>query len=201
MTQIAILILAAGGSTRMGPGRDKLLEAVAGQPLLARAIGQACATGAQVFVALPGPDHPRTALRLGSCAQAVYVADAAEGMAASIRAGVAALPAQIDAVMILPADMPEVTGDDLQTVMDGFVAGHGKAIAQACSDDGRPGHPVIFPRRCFAALTRLSGDRGAKSLLAGDSLPVRQIPLPAAHALTDLDTPQDWADWRRGQPG
>ncbi|MGA1614500.1 MAG: nucleotidyltransferase family protein, partial [Lutimaribacter sp.] len=87
---LGIIILAAGQSRRMRGG-DKLLETVQGQPLLRRIQQAAAATGCPVWVALPGPSHPRAA-HLLPASQPVYVPDAALGLSASIRRAVAALP-------------------------------------------------------------------------------------------------------------
>ncbi|WP_027258761.1 nucleotidyltransferase family protein [Leisingera aquimarina] len=190
MTAIAILLLAAGASSRM-QGRDKLMEDVDGQPLLALMCRRAALTGLPVFVTLPSKAHPRAAAT-GS-AIPVPVPDAAEGMAASIRQGIAALPEQAKAVMILPADMPEVTAEDMLRLAAHF-RGEDSPVLRAASEDGTQGHPVLFPRRCFAALKSLSGDQGARSVLKSE--PLQLVPLPKSHALTDLDTPEDWANWR-----
>lgn len=191
MTVIAILLLAAGASSRM-QGRDKLMEDVDGQPLLSQVCRRAALTGLPVFVTVPGTAHPRAAA-IGT-ATPVPVPDADEGMAASIRRGVAALPEGCGGVMILPADMPEVETQDMLHLAAHF---HGaeSPIVRASAEDGTPGHPVLFPSRCFAALQALSGDQGARSLLKQET--VQMVALPGRHALTDLDTPEDWAAWRR----
>ncbi|WP_264213410.1 nucleotidyltransferase family protein [Leisingera thetidis] len=190
MTAIAILLLAAGASSRM-QGRDKLMEDAGGQPLLALMCRRAALTGLPVYVTLPGTTHPR-ATATGAAAL-VPVPDAAEGMAASIRRGVMALPAETEAVMILPADMPDVEAQDMLHLAAHY---HGKEgpILRATAEDGTPGHPVIFPSRCFEALKTLSGDQGARSILRSET--VQAVALPGRRALTDLDTPADWAAWR-----
>ncbi|MDC0656846.1 nucleotidyltransferase family protein [Leisingera sp. SS27] len=193
MTAIAILLLAAGASARM-QGRDKLMEEVDGQPLLTLMCRRAGLTGLQVFVTLPGPSHPRAAAT-GDAIQ-VPVPDAAEGMAASIRRGIAALPAGTESVMILPADMPEITAQDMLRLAAHF-GGHDSPILRATAQDGTPGHPVLFPQRCFKALKSLGGDQGARSILKAET--VRPVPLPGRHAVTDLDTPHDWAAWRQNR--
>lgn len=194
---IAILILAAGSSSRMGPGRDKLLEPVDGIPLLLLVIERAQATGCPVFVCLPALTHPRAAL-IGDRATPVWVPDADDGMGVSIRTGITALPDDVDAAMILPADMPELTAEDLQTVLDQYQPG---AIARGTGAAGKPGHPVIFPRTCFDMLESLEGDQGARGFLAAHPEELQLIALPARHALTDLDTPEAWAAWRAQQSG
>ncbi|NUB43317.1 nucleotidyltransferase family protein [Fertoebacter nigrum] len=189
-----ILILAAGASSRMRGG-DKLLEEVAGHPLLARQARAALDTGCPVRVALP-PDRPaRHAALDGLDVDVVTVADANTGMAASIRAGVAGLPG---AVLLLLADLPEITRDDLERVLAAQPADP-DMILRGTAADGTPGHPVLFPPWAVPALARLTGDTGARDLLKAEAARTRLIALPDAHATTDLDTPEDWAAWRARQ--
>lgn len=194
--RLALLLLAAGQSSRMR-GADKLLEPIAGQPLLAHMIGQAQATGRPVFVTLPALDHPRASTLQG--ATPIAVPDAAEGMGASIRRGIAALPSTTEGVLMLPADMPELTTGDFTKLIEGFEGPEGPILRATGTEGGeiRQGHPVLFPRRCFAALTALQGDAGARSVLRGEDL--KLVALPEARALTDLDTPEAWAAWRAAQ--
>lgn len=191
---VAILIVAAGAARRMR-GADKLLEPVTGVPQLRRLAVAALATGAPVVVTL-APDRPaRAAVLEGLALRQVTVADAAEGMAASIRAGLAALPADVAGVMVVLADMPEIDGGDLGALMAAFRADPA-AILRAAAADGTPGHPVIFPRALFGDLAQVRGDTGARAVLGAGRVPVRLHPLPGRRALTDLDTPEDWAAWR-----
>lgn len=189
---LGIIILAAGQSRRMRGG-DKLLEMVNGQPLLRHIQQAAAAAACPVWVALPGPGHPRAAHLLPTSLP-VYVPDAALGMGASIRHAVAALPPDISAAMITPADMPELTGADF-IALAGAYRGQ---ILRATSAHGQAGHPVIFPRSCFADLLTLQGDQGARALLA-QAQDLQTLALPGTHATTDLDTPEAWAEWRAAQ--
>ena len=190
--RLAALLLAAGASRRMRGG-DKLLEVVGGRPLIRERAEMLLAAGLPVRVALPCPGTARRAALDGLAVTAVDVPDAAQGMAASIRAGIAALPPGLDGVLILPADMPEITAEDIRTACAAF---GGKRPLRATSADGVAGHPVLFPARLFPDLLRLGGDSGAKDLLKREGFD--RVPLPGRHALTDLDTPEDWAAWRAG---
>lgn len=197
MTRVAILILAAGASSRM-QGRDKLLEQVQGAPLLARVAGAAVATGAPVIVVLP-PDRPDRARALAGLDVAlVEAAEARQGMSASLRRGmqaVMALDPAADGVMILPADMPGLQAGDLERVIAAFRADPGR-IVRGATEDGRQGHPALFPADLFRDLLALTGDEGGRSVLRAQAGRLALVVLPGESAVLDLDTPEDWAAFR-----
>ena len=100
--------------------------------------------------------------------------------------------------MILPADMPDLTTDDLR----GMIRRQAETpdrILRATAADGRPGHPVIFPSDLFGDLARLAGDRGARDVIAAHRDRLQFLPLHGEAALCDLDTPEQWARWRERQ--
>jgi CTP:molybdopterin cytidylyltransferase MocA len=175
-------------------GRDKLLEPVLGFPLLSLIVARAREATPVVCVALPRPDGPRHRAIEALDVDWVQVPDRAEGMAASLRAGLAAMPARLKGVMILPGDMPEIDAPDLRALIDAFRADPG--IWQATAEDGSPGHPVIFPSDLLGELAEVRGDRGGRAVIAAHSDRLRHLTLPGRRALTDLDTPEDWARWR-----
>lgn len=194
MSEIALLILAAGKSSRMR-GEDKLMRKVGKTPQLRRIAMAACATSSQVYVTLPDAAHPRAGLLLGLDLRFVPVPEAHLGMGRSIAAGVASLlDPRIHGVMIVPADMPELTQSDLALLSKAFFLGTDQII-QAITRDGQPGHPVVFPKSLFEHLKALSGDEGAKAVLRSHRQLIRQVSLPKKHARTDLDTPEDWQEW------
>ena len=196
---IAVLVLAAGASRRMR-GRDKLLEDVDGEPLLRRQLRRAMEAGiGPVLVTIPSLDHPRIPALDGLHVRPVPVRDWDEGMGASIRTGVAALPPDLRGVMILPADMPDLTPEDLRSVA-GHLTGDPTPILRGASGE-TPGHPVLFPADLFPALETLGGDRGAAPVIAANISRLTLVPLPGAHSLTDLDAPEAWAEWRRQRGG
>lgn len=195
MSAVAILILAAGFGTRMR-GADKLLQTIDGLPLLRRQALRALAAADHVAITLPSTDGARGQALAGLGVRMVEVPDAADGMSASIRRGVASLPETIAAVVIVPADMPDLSEDDFRAVIAGFRAMPQATLQQGTASDGTPGHPVLFPADCFVALRQLSGDQGARDVLRANAHRVRHVALPDRHALTDLDTPEAWEGWR-----
>lgn len=196
MTPVDLILLAAGASRRMG-GRDKLIEPVDGQPLLARLADEALASGArEVLVVLPPEATARAAALAGRPVRVVLAPDHAEGMGASLRAGATALRPDTGAAIVLLGDMPDVTS----AAIDALIAAHGAGglLCRAASGD-IPGHPVLFDRRYFPALRGLEGDQGARALLRAEA--ERVVTVPTEGAAVDLDTPEAWAAWRAAHPG
>jgi CTP:molybdopterin cytidylyltransferase MocA len=175
-------------------GRDKLLEPVLGFPLLSLVAARAREATPIVCIALPGPEAPRHRAIEDLDVNWVQVPDRAEGMAASLRAGLAAMPDRLAGVMILPADMPEIDAPDLRALIDAFRADPG--IWQATAEDGTPGHPVLFPADLLDELRIVKGDRGGRAVIEAHPDRLKQLALPGRRALIDLDTPEDWARWR-----
>lgn len=189
---ITIVILAAGQGSRMRGG-DKLLEDVDGSPCLTVLTRRALATGFCVSVVVPDMEHPRA--RAAPDARLIPAPDAKLGMAHSIRAGLADLSDETEAIIILPGDMPEVTTEDLIAVAKAY-ENSGKGIVQMGTQDGKPGHPVLFARRYFLKLSKLSGDRGAAPVIAAHRDDWHLLHRDGQRARRDLDTPEDWATWR-----
>lgn len=195
---VIVLILAAGASSRMR-GEDKLLQPVGAETLLRRTARVAAATGCPVLVSLP-PDRPARAAALeGLAVRPLPVADAASGMSASLRAGVAAarlmVTQSVAGLMILPADMPEFTTAALAGMIAAFRE-EPDLIWRGVAENGQQGHPAIFPRDLWPDLAKVEGDQGGIGLIRAHPGRVMPYALPGAMASTDLDTPEDWAAWR-----
>ncbi|MCE8545974.1 nucleotidyltransferase family protein [Ruegeria pomeroyi] len=194
MKPIPILLLAAGRSRRMG-GADKLMQEIDGMPLLRRTALRALKV-APVIVAVPPAPHPRHDALAGLPVDIVAVPDADEGMNASLRRAVSALPDETPAAMVLLADLPDLTSDDLTLVLGAIDFSTKNLIWRGATASRHPGHPVVFHRALFPALLELTGDAGAQSVVQAHRDRLVLVPLPGAHARTDLDTPEAWADWR-----
>lgn len=195
MAALVILIPAAGASRRM-EGADKLLEEVDGEPALRRTARIAAEAGGAVLVALPetGPLMPaRRAALAGLGVRILPVPDAHEGMAASLRLGAREIgPAE--GLMVLLPDMPEIEAGDVRRLAAAFAEDPTLPVRATTGDGAEAGHPVILPRRLMQEMGVLTGDRGARAVLEGEA--IRTVPLPGRRAVTDLDTPGDWAAWR-----
>ncbi|MDE0112546.1 MAG: nucleotidyltransferase family protein [Albidovulum sp.] len=192
----AAIILAGGRSTRM-LGRDKLLEKVDGVALIRRSSDAAARSKAQkVFVVLGKQHAARKAQLRNVNVEIVATSLAAEGMAGSIRAGIARLPDSFDGALLLLPDMPGIGTEEIDAIL-----AHARLdnIVRAASCDGTPGNPVYFAKRFFSELLMLEGDSGARSVLDAYSECVSLVRLPGDAALLDLDTRDDWNAWRNRQ--
>ncbi len=195
--RIFIILLAAGASFRM-KGVDKLLETIDQTALLRRSAMTCCdSCSAGVTVVLRAPDLARRKVLHGLPVRILENPKWQTGMASSLVAGLAAQPAGCDAVLVVLADMPDIRTADLDRVMAGFSPSDGKTICQARSEDGQPGHPVLFGRQHFAALAALQNDSGGRSILRQNPDAVAYIATSGQSAVRDLDTAQDWSDYRR----
>jgi len=186
---VTILLLAAGASTRMR-GADKLLQEVDGVALL-RVMARRAAKAGRLRVVLPDGNAARAACLVGIVCD-IVLAPAGSDMSASLKAGTSGLSTP---VLVVLADMPEVTAHDMH-LMIALSRQAPKAILRAATGDGTPGNPVLFPANMLPELQAITGDKGARDLLKRHAARVHLIPLPGRNALTDLDTPEDWAAWR-----
>ncbi|MFL4471366.1 NTP transferase domain-containing protein [Tateyamaria armeniaca] len=190
-----VLILAAGASTRMG-GTDKLLLEVDGEALVRRQARIALAVSDDVRIALPPRPHPRYDVVADLPVRTIEVAQAAEGMNASLRTLFGTLEPGVTRAMLLLGDLPDLTEDDLRAVIDASVAHPDALIWRAATTDGTGGHPMIFAAPLFAAFQDLVGDGGGQSVVARAGDAVHLVRLDDDRARNDLDTPEDWAAWR-----
>lgn len=185
---IAGLLLAAGRSSRFGA--DKLCAKLKGKAVIRwSATALLGAVDAAYVVIAPGADAPTQALSRLDVRFVINLARL-EGMASSIRAGVAALPAEAEVVIVALADQPLVAPAVARALVERWRAGDVDAVVPLY-EDGR-GHPVLFARPCFEALLALRGDVGARSVL--DALGARVAELPVAGGMpVDVDTPESLA--------
>ncbi len=174
------IVLAAGAGRRMG-GPKALLE-VGGETLLRRAVRVAVEAGCTPVLAVVGAWDPCLA---DLEARTVPNPDASDGMASSIRAGVAALPEEAEAALLLAVDQPAVDAALLRQLAD--LHRREPIRPAACAYAGTLGIPAILPRRLFPELLALRGDRGAKALLFREDAAA----LPFPEGARDLDRPED----------
>jgi molybdenum cofactor cytidylyltransferase len=192
--RFGVMILAAGASTRMGAPKQ-LLE-LAGRPLVVHAAEAALASSAWPVVVVLGAHAEK--IRPALARLPVLVAENpawAEGMAASIRAGMTTLrqfSQQLDAALVALCDQPAFSAEVIAQLI-ATQRTTGRSIV-AARYGGHAGAPALFLREHFPALAALTGEEGARALLNGDPGGVATVDLPGL--ALDLDTPADYASLR-----
>jgi molybdenum cofactor cytidylyltransferase len=195
--QVAAIILAAGRSTRMG-GPNKLLAELGGKPLVRIVAEQALASKAQGVIVVTGHQAELVEKALhGLNVKFVRNPDFAEGLAGSVKAGIAAVPGDADGAVVCLGDMPMISAQLIDHLIEAFAPDRGNLIAVPVSD-GRRGNPVLWSRRFFNELMTLDGDIGARHLIAKHSEAVAEVPVEGFGAFLDIDTPQALEAARRG---
>jgi molybdenum cofactor cytidylyltransferase len=194
---VAAIILAAGRSTRMG-GPNKLLAELGGKTLVRIVTEQALASKAKGVIVVTGHQAEQVEKALhGLNVKFVRNPDFAQGLAGSVKAGVAAVPGDADGAVICLGDMPLIDAHLIDRLIEAFAPDRGNLIAVPVSDNRR-GNPVLWSRRFFNELMTLDGDIGARHLIARHSEAVAEVPVEGRGAFLDIDTPQALAAAQRG---
>lgn len=220
-SRVAVAVLAAGASTRMGAGACKLARPFAGTTLLARALDAASSSQADEVFAVLGAHRGLTAPIAVACGvRAVENPGWEKGQATSVALAAAVAAREgFDALLVMVADQPFVDACHLDALMGAFRADRARATgparpgaagtvpcAYAASADGRRGNPCLFTRGLFGDLRRLTGDEGARQVLRACPDAVRAVDVGDPVVFEDADTPADLARlaalyaWRRPTP-
>jgi molybdenum cofactor cytidylyltransferase len=192
-------VLAAGRSQRFGC--SKQLEVIGGKPLVRHAAELAREACGDRNILVCGHQFAAVARSAGNAPQFLLVNDRHdEGLGGSIALVASVVSHVAGALLLLFADQPLITTQHLRTLIDGWSGADDAIVATAFS--GTVGPPVLFPRGAFSALGKLTGDRGAKSVLDDPEFDVTTIPFE--DAAIDIDTRTDLKKLQqatRGQPG
>ena len=191
--ELAGLVLAAGRGSRFraagGAMPSKLTALLDGEPLVRHAAQAALGAGLTPVIVVTG--HARAdveAALSGLAVTFVHNADFASGLASSLRAGVAAAPAECAGLIVLLGDMPRVSAALVAALAARFTAAP-EAAAVAPVHGGVRGNPVVIARALFPRIATLAGDEGARKLLAGLGAAVIEHPVDDAGVTADVDTP------------
>ena len=190
--RIAAVVLAAGRSTRMG-AVNKLIAEIGGKPLVRIAAEQALASHAKPVIVVTGYERERVEGALsGLNVRCVHNPDYADGLGASLKAGIAAVPAEADGAIICLGDMPQVDAGLIDKLIGAFDPERG-ALVVVPTIGGRRGNPVVWSRRFFHDLMAITGDIGARHLIGSYAEAVVEVPVAGEAALTDVDTPESFS--------
>lgn len=185
--RVAALVLAAGSSTRMGS--NKLLADLHGQPMIAQTVKRIAASRVEKIVVVTG--HQAGDIQNALADEKVTLVHNphyAEGLATSLRAGVAALRNSCDAILVCLGDMPLIDGRDVNRMIAAFNPAEHRSIVVPVHDR-RFGNPVLWGEKHFSALLACEGDRGARGLLERHLDEAVEIAIDNQSVVLDADTP------------
>lgn len=187
--RVAAIILAAGGSRRLG--RPKLLIPYRGVPMLRRAVEAAATAGCAEVLVVLGADRERyRPLLRGTAARAVDNPEHPEGMSSSIRAGLRALAGPVDGAIIMLADQPRIDAGIIRALIATYASTDRRIVS--CRYGPVVGAPTLFDRALFMELLLLEGDQGARHVMETHPREVAAVEIPP-EAGADVDLPEDLA--------
>jgi len=193
------LVLAAGSSRRMGS--PKQLLPIGGKPLLQRVVEQANQSQLDEVVVVLGAaaDEIRAGVDLGR-ATVLVNPDHASGMASSLRAGVISLAPEVDRVVVILGDQPDIDSSRLNQLLE--LQETSGLPAAALSFSGLLHPPVVLERKLWADLMGLEGDVGCRAVIRAKPELVAKLPVAGdlKHPI-DVDTPEDYERFKLLSPG
>ena len=187
--RIAAVILAAGQSRRMGK-RNKLLIPVDGKPMVTQVADCLLSSQAAPLAVVTGHDYAAVEAALPEGRFALtHNPDYASGLSSSLKRGLAALPDDIDGVLVCLGDMPRLSPKAVDRLIAAFDPLEGRAICVP-TWQGKRGNPVLFAKRFFAEMQEVAGDVGARALIGEHAEAVCEVPMDDDAVLVDVDTPE-----------
>ncbi len=190
---IAAVIMAAGRSRRMAPHNKLLVTDKAGKPMIARVVDNVLSSKARPILVVTGHQAEQVEHALGGRpVQYVHAPDYAEGLSASLKSGIAAVPADCAAAIVCLGDMPLVTGRMIDRLMQMYDPDEGRLIILP-TFRGKQGNPMLWDRRYFAEILAISGDSGARFLVGKHAEAVVEVEMADDGVLRDFDTTESLA--------
>jgi molybdenum cofactor cytidylyltransferase len=187
--RIGALLLAAGQSRRMG-GPNKLLAEVDGAPMVAYVARRLLASRARPIIAVLGNQADAVDAALGKLpVERVRNPEFAGGLSTSLQRGIAALPPDLEGVLICLGDMPLISGRHIDRLIAAFNPLEGRAIIVP-TRRGKRGNPVLWSKRFFPEMAEIAGDVGAKHLIGEHAELVAEVEMDDDAILVDIDTPE-----------
>ncbi|WP_372617665.1 NTP transferase domain-containing protein [Falsiroseomonas sp.] len=186
--QVCALVLAAGRSRRMAPLNKLLVPDSKGVPMIARVVDNVLASHARPVIVVTGHERERIEEALaGRPVLFAHADDYAEGLSASLKAGLRAVPPEAEGMLVCLGDMPLVSGEMLDRLIGAFDPEEGRAIVQP-TYRGKQGNPMLWSREFLADMLTISGDVGARHLAARNAERLVEVEMASDAVLRDFDT-------------
>jgi molybdenum cofactor cytidylyltransferase len=190
---IAAVVLAAGRSRRMAPHNKLLIPDKTGKPMIARVVDNVLSSKARPILVVTGHQAENLESALGGRpVRYVHAADYAEGLAASLKAGIAAVPPDCAAAIVCLGDMPLVTGRMIDRLLSAYDPDEGRLIVLP-TFHGKQGNPMLWDRRFFPEILQIGGDSGARFLVGKHMEAVSEVEMADDAVLRDFDTAESLA--------
>jgi molybdenum cofactor cytidylyltransferase len=190
---IAAVILAAGRSRRMAPHNKLLLKDKTGKPMVARVVENVLSSHARPILVVTGHQSMEVEAALaGKPVRFVHAPEYAEGLSASLKAGIAAVPEECAAALVCLGDMPLVTGRIIDRLLATYDRDEGRQIVLP-TFRGKQGNPMLWDRRFFPEILQVAGDSGARFLLGRHLESVAEVEVGEDSVLRDFDTTDELA--------
>ena len=190
---IAAVVLAAGRSRRMAPHNKLLVPDRTGKPMIARVVDNVLSSGARpVLVVLGHQAEAVEQILAGRPVRFVHAPDYAEGLSASLKAGIAAVPPESAAAIVCLGDMPLVTGRMIDRLLASYDPTEGRRIVLP-TFRGKQGNPMLWDRSFFAEILGITGDSGARFLVGKHVEVVAEVEMADDAVLRDFDTTESLA--------
>ncbi|MBD0275572.1 MAG: NTP transferase domain-containing protein, partial [Acetobacteraceae bacterium] len=188
--RVAALVLAAGRSRRMAPLNKLLVQDRDGAPMVARVVDNVLGSHARPVVVVTGHERERVEEALaGRPVRFVHAEDYAEGLSASLKAGLAALPPDLDGVVVCLGDMPLVAGPLVDKLIAAFDPEEARAIVMP-TFRGKQGNPMLWSVEFLPEMMEITGDVGARHLAGKHADRVAEVEMADDAVLRDFDTPE-----------
>ncbi len=190
---IAAIVMAAGRSRRMAPHNKLLVTDQAGKPMIARVVDNVLSSKARPILVVTGHMAEQVEHALGGRpVQYVHAESYADGLSASLKAGIAAVPPECSAAIVCLGDMPLVTGRMIDRLMQTYDPDEGRLIVLP-TFRGKQGNPMLWDRRYFPEILGISGDSGARFLVGKHAEAVAEVEMADDAVLRDFDTTESLA--------
>ena len=187
--RIAIIVLAAGQSRRMGKD-NKLVADVNGTAMVRHTLENIAGVVPDEPIVVTGHEADMvTAALAGLDLKIVHNPKFAAGLSTSLVTGLGALDDEVDGALVCLADMPRVSREDIKKLIAAFDPIENRAICVP-TFRGKRGHPVLWGREVFAPMSRVSGDVGARHLIGAHDDKVVEVEVDSDGVILDVDTPE-----------
>jgi molybdenum cofactor cytidylyltransferase len=177
----------------MAPHNKLLVADKAGKSMIARVVDNVLSSNARPIMVVTGHQAEQIDHALGGRpVRYVHAADYAEGLSASLKAGIAAVPPDCAAAIVCLGDMPLVTGRMIDRLISMYNPDAGRLIVQP-TFRGKQGNPMLWDRRFFPEILAITGDSGARFLVGKHAGVVVEVEMADDAVLRDFDTTESLA--------